>query len=167
MCKAQPGQSARLTTGNSRSSSARSVRRRCLRLRPRLASSRVNSTTRGVHYTGKRRQQRNEMAIPEERRSNKDNGAHDFGIVQAGIFGGRLRQNTASGEEEFIVSCSRRQRYKGKAVQSRFEKKFFRKVLRKHDVDPLIHTQSGRPLENSSRMEPMPSVLSSCAHWVS
>ena len=42
-----------------------------------------------------------------------------------------------------------------------------RKVLREHDMDPLIHTQSGRPLENSSRMEPMPSVLVSCAHLVS
>ena len=51
VCKVRPGQSALTTTGNSRSSSARSARywtrsrRRCLRLRPR-DRSRVNSTTR-------------------------------------------------------------------------------------------------------------------------
>ena len=39
-------------------------------------------------------------------------------------------------------------------------------MLRENDMDPLIHTQSGQALENSSRMEPTPSVPSSCAHWV-
>ena len=84
VCKARPGPSTRTTTGNSMSSSARSARkrtrsrRRCLQARPRLARSRVNSTTstsralqaakttpstpasaQSVHLAGKRRQQRN------------------------------------------------------------------------------------------------------------
>ena len=52
VCKARLGSSARTTTRNSRSSSAGSPRkrtrsrRRCLRVRPRSARSRVNSTTR-------------------------------------------------------------------------------------------------------------------------
>ena len=32
-------------------------------------------------------------------------------------------------------------------------------------MDPPIHTDSEQSLESSSRMEPTPSVHSSCAHW--
>ena len=32
-------------------------------------------------------------------------------------------------------------------------------------MDPPILSESEQSLENSSRMEPTPSVLSSCAHW--
>ena len=47
-----------------------------------------------------------------------------------------------------------------KAVQSHCEKKRnIQKVLREDDMDPLTHTQSWQPLENSLRMEPTPSVF--------
>ena len=107
---------------------------------------------------------------------------HGFGIVSAGVFGGRLRQNTASGEDELcqvvclIVSRSEDASLPFFQGDSDTEAKQYslvakkmrniRKVLREDDVDPLIHTQSWQPLENSSRMEPTPPVLSSCAHWV-
>ena len=51
-------------------------------------------------------------------------------------------------------------------VSLRGKKGNIRKVLREDDMDPLIHTLSGQPLKNSSRMEPTPPVLSSFAHWV-
>ena len=76
VCKARLGQSARTTTGNSTSSSARSARYRtrsrgrCLRVRPRLARSRCEFDNEdlpshtgfgaSVHFTGKRQQRNRE-----------------------------------------------------------------------------------------------------------
>ena len=57
VCKARPGQSARTTMGKSRSNSAGSARkrtrsrRRCLRVRPRLARSRTSRVLRAAKTT--------------------------------------------------------------------------------------------------------------------
>ena len=57
-----------------------------------------------------------EEGIAEEpwwRFCQSDNGAHGFGIVSAGVFGGRLRQNTASSEEELcqVVCLTKAKQY--------------------------------------------------------
>ena len=84
-----------------------------------------------------------------------------FRNVSAGVFGGRLRHNTASGEEELclvrlVVSCLEEASriFQGDSDTKAKEyslvakkKRNIRKVLREDDMDPLTHIQSGQPLE--------------------